>query len=80
MSVSIGIALTKENGTTYEELFFHADQALYASKQAGRNQYRFYEDSMRTILLPYHAELSAEQERKGEVLCAAEQKDGSQVR
>ncbi|RHR33149.1 diguanylate cyclase [Clostridium sp. AF19-22AC] len=80
VSVSIGIALAKENGTTYEELFFHADQALYASKQAGRNQYRFYEDSMQTILLPYHMDLETGQERKGETLCAAEQKDGLQER
>lgn len=50
VSTSLGIALGPENGTTYEELFQHADQALYTCKRTGRNQYRFYDDSMRTIL------------------------------
>ena len=50
VSASIGIALAPENGVTYEELFICADQALYACKQAGRNQWRVYDDSMKTIL------------------------------
>ena len=50
VSASIGIALAPENGVTYEELFICADQALYACKQAERNQWRVYDDSMKTIL------------------------------
>lgn len=49
-SASIGVALAPENGVTYEELFLCADQALYACKQAGRNQWRFYDETMKTIL------------------------------
>lgn len=51
VSVSIGVALASGSDVTYEELFLHADQALYAGKHAGRNQYRFYDDSMQSILL-----------------------------
>ncbi|MCH1983005.1 diguanylate cyclase [Ruminococcus sp. OA3] len=58
VSISVGISLAPENGITYEDLFHHADQALYASKQAGRNQYHFYNSSMRTILLQHHTESS----------------------
>ncbi|WP_411338102.1 diguanylate cyclase domain-containing protein [Ruminococcus gauvreauii] len=61
MSISVGISFAPENGITYEDLFLHADQALYASKHAGRNQYHFYESSMRTILLHHRAELSQEE-------------------
>ena len=50
VSASIGVALAPVQGKTYEELFLHADQALYASKHAGKNQYNFYDDSMQTLL------------------------------
>ncbi|MDO4275671.1 MAG: diguanylate cyclase [Eubacteriales bacterium] len=53
ISVSMGIAQAPENGATYEELFLCADQALYACKQAGRNEWRFYDKSMETILSSY---------------------------
>ena len=39
LSVSIGVALAPEHGTTYEELFHNADQALYWVKNHGRNGY-----------------------------------------
>lgn len=42
VTVSIGIALYPENGMDAEELFKKADLALYASKQMGKNRYRFY--------------------------------------
>ena len=50
VSVSIGAALAPENGVTYEELFLCADQALYASKHAGKNQWKFYDESMKDML------------------------------
>ncbi len=43
LSCSIGIALSPDHGTTYYELFNHADQALYQVKNEGRNGFRFYE-------------------------------------
>ena len=41
-SVSIGIALYPEHGTTYVDLFKRADRALYESKSQGKNRYSFY--------------------------------------
>ena len=42
-SPSIGIALFPEDASDAEELLKHADQAMYMTKQAGRNDYRFYQ-------------------------------------
>ena len=49
-AVSMGIALAPENGLEYDTLFHAADQALYAAKQAGKNQYCFYNNSMNQML------------------------------
>ena len=40
---SIGIAITKERGTSYDYLFRHADRALYKVKDAGRDGFQIYE-------------------------------------
>lgn len=45
-SISIGIARYPEHGTTYTELFKHADRALYESKNQGKNQYTMYRNSL----------------------------------
>jgi len=42
MSVSIGISTFPSSGTSYTELYKHADVALYEAKHAGRNCYKFY--------------------------------------
>ncbi len=42
LSCSVGIALAPEHGTTYHELFNHADQALYQAKGSGKNGFCFY--------------------------------------
>ncbi|MCI8284899.1 MAG: diguanylate cyclase [Firmicutes bacterium] len=49
ISISMGIAETKEIGFDYDELFHAADQALYTVKRSGRGQYRFYDDSMQQM-------------------------------
>ena len=54
ISVSMGVATYPENGKDYEQLFHCADQALYASKRGGRNQFKFYDDSMRGMLSLIH--------------------------
>ena len=41
-SPSIGIALFPEDAGDADELLRHADEAMYMTKQAGRNDYRFY--------------------------------------
>ncbi|MDE7132871.1 MAG: diguanylate cyclase [Lachnospiraceae bacterium] len=46
MSVSMGVANISGEACDYETLFHCADQALYASKRAGRGQYKFYDESM----------------------------------
>lgn len=46
MSVSMGVANISGDACDYETLFHCADQALYASKHAGRGQYKFFDESM----------------------------------
>lgn len=50
IGVSMGVALVPKDGEDYESLFHAADQALYASKREGRNQYKFYDDTMEGTL------------------------------
>lgn len=42
VSGSVGIALYPEQGSTYYDLFQHADDALYQAKKRGKDQYCFY--------------------------------------
>ena len=42
VSASIGVARYPEAGASAEELLRHADQAMYAAKNAGRNRYCHY--------------------------------------
>lgn len=51
VSISIGGAKTKAGERSYDILFHHADQALYAVKRAGRGYFRFYDSSMSDLLL-----------------------------
>ncbi|RNC73153.1 MAG: EAL domain-containing protein [Desulfuromonadales bacterium] len=46
ISTSIGIALFPGDGTDAETLFKHADMALYAAKEGGRNSFGFFSDEM----------------------------------
>ena len=45
---SIGIALYPQDGMTGEELLMNADSAMYAAKNVGRNNFKFYSETMRT--------------------------------
>ncbi|MNR44774.1 Phytochrome-like protein cph2 [compost metagenome] len=47
VSTNIGIAMYPYDGNTQEELLKHADQAMYAAKDQGRNTYQFFEQDMR---------------------------------
>jgi diguanylate cyclase (GGDEF)-like protein len=42
LASSIGVAMFPNDGIDGQSLFFAADEALYAAKQAGKNQYRFF--------------------------------------
>jgi putative two-component system response regulator len=43
VSCSMGCALAPEHGTTYSQLFQHADKALYNVKNLGKNCYHIYD-------------------------------------
>ena len=43
---SVGITVFPRDGATGEELLSNADTAMYAAKEAGRNQYQFYSGAM----------------------------------
>ena len=42
LTCSMGICFSPENGTTYRELYLHADHALYETKRKGRNGFTVY--------------------------------------
>lgn len=44
ISCSIGIAITAQDGTTFNDIYQKADQALYYVKGEGKNQYAFYDE------------------------------------
>lgn len=47
-SASIGVAMFPEHGVTVSELMRKADIALYKSKELGKNQIHFFQDSLET--------------------------------
>ena len=49
-SCSIGIALYPGNGKDFETLLRNADTSVYHAKDAGRNLYRFFDESMNARL------------------------------
>ncbi|MFY0676454.1 MAG: EAL domain-containing protein [Neptuniibacter sp.] len=46
LSASIGATLFPEDKSDADALIRHADQAMYTAKQAGRNQYHFFDPEM----------------------------------
>ena len=46
VTASIGIAVFPDNGEDPETLLRHADMAMYAAKQRGRNTYEFFTETM----------------------------------
>lgn len=60
ISLSMGVAICPRDGKNYELLFHRADQALYAAKKRGRNQYCFYDPSVKgtlSVLSPMESDL-----------------------
>jgi diguanylate cyclase (GGDEF)-like protein len=45
---SIGIAMYPQDGKNGEELLMNADSAMYRAKSVGRNNFKFYSETMRT--------------------------------
>src|SRR4029077_4089704 len=46
IDISVGIALSPDDGVTVEELLKNADLAAYAAKASGRGTFRFFEAEM----------------------------------
>jgi len=51
LTCSIGIAMFPDDGTDMEELIKNADSAMYAVKERGRSDFRFYQRQMNIGLL-----------------------------
>ena len=47
VSTSVGITQYPDDASSSEEMLINADQAMYASKEGGRNRYTFFTDEMR---------------------------------
>ncbi|MDX7953191.1 EAL domain-containing protein [Lichenihabitans sp. Uapishka_5] len=50
VGISIGVAVSPDDGLSQDLLLRHADLALYRAKQAGRSTFRFFESAMDTEL------------------------------
>jgi polar amino acid transport system substrate-binding protein len=46
VTASLGIALIPKDGHDFQTLYNYADDAMYAAKNAGKNQYFFYDDNI----------------------------------
>lgn len=46
LTVSIGISVAPPDGANFEDLYKKADLAMYATKQAGRNSYQYFNNNM----------------------------------
>jgi len=55
IGVSIGIALSPQNGNDFGDLFKNADTAMYEAKNRGKNSYVFYHSSMTENILQLSA-------------------------
>lgn len=51
ISCSIGITIYPKDGTDIDEILMNADNAMYLAKDHGKNQFEFYEQSMKDALV-----------------------------
>ncbi len=50
VGVTVGIAVARKDGNTFEELYINADRSLYYAKKKGKNTYSFYANSEEQML------------------------------
>ncbi|UTH72975.1 EAL domain-containing protein [Chromobacterium sp. IIBBL 290-4] len=55
LSVSIGISVYPDDSQNQEELYRHADAAMYQAKEEGRNRFRFFSSEIEEALLTRQA-------------------------
>ena len=55
VTASIGISVFPDNGGDADALLRQADSAMYAAKEAGRNQYSFYTEELGSNVMTYLA-------------------------
>lgn len=48
ISCSVGVAIFPRDGETFDDLYQHADIALYEAKKCGKNQFRTFSPEMKT--------------------------------
>lgn len=54
LSVSMGVAIYPQDGQTFQELYEHADFALYQAKRAGGNRHEFFSQLGRLSRIRHH--------------------------
>jgi diguanylate cyclase (GGDEF)-like protein len=54
VSVSIGISIYPDDGQDADTLIKNADTAMYHAKEAGRNNYQFFEQNMNALAVERH--------------------------
>ena len=78
-SASIGATLFQGSNTNIDELLKQADLAMYKSKESGRNNFSFFDESMEASVLAHlrlEADLRHALEREQFTLCFQAQVDG----
>lgn len=50
VTASIGVTMCPQNAITAQALVTQSDTAMYAAKESGRNDYRFYQAQMTTVI------------------------------
>lgn len=59
VSCSVGVSLSPEHGTSFQELFQRADQALYHSKQNGKHCYTVYQGTLDMTIQQFSSTIGA---------------------
>ena len=65
LSMSIGIAKTENEHADLDMLLHQSDDAMYWSKEQGRNQYTFYDEVLNDIV-NYKKRIAQEREKNAE--------------
>lgn len=60
VSCSIGVAMSPIHGSTYADLFRHADHALYLCKSSGKNAYHVYDPKEIYVTLPENTRVATD--------------------